>query len=166
MDKDPIKHPEIAPFRWKKGQSGNPRGRPPFLREMSDIIKHNKHFTFKLIHDYARLSVAELIEISKNPQTTAMSACVARLYSRTIAGSPQHLKILLDRLIGPVKVDIDVKSEVSSTELSKYSSSTLKELYERIKSEAEALECTNHKSSEQSAELLPQSLPLASDTES
>ena len=70
---------------FKKGQSGNPAGRPPVLRERQKKVK-------ELLHDRAPEIVAKAVDMA-------------------IEGDTVALRICMDRLIGPVKSE-DITDQV------------------------------------------------------
>jgi len=159
----------LAPYQWKKGKSANPLGRPKIVKDLIPIMAENRRQTILLINQYAHLPIHRLIELSKNPNASAIEGVIARLYSKSIGGSPQHLRILLDRLIGPMKLDLDVEVKKGVSELGQVSTDALKALYIKLKEEAEAIECSTQKQveslPESSAAPSPPSLPQESPTE-
>jgi hypothetical protein len=79
---------ELAPFRWKPGQSGNPGGRPK-----------RKPLTDKLL------------EVLEDPKE--LEALVRVWLKSAQKGSVMHLREILDRVEGRVALPVDVSGHVT-----------------------------------------------------
>jgi hypothetical protein len=79
---------ELAPFRWKPGQSGNPGGRPK-----------SKPITDKLL------------EVLEDPKE--LEALVRVWLKSARKGSIMHLREILDRVEGRVALAVDVSGRVT-----------------------------------------------------
>jgi hypothetical protein len=79
---------ELAPFRWKPGQSGNPGGRPK-----------SKPITDKLL------------EVLEDPKQ--LEALVRVWLKNAQKGSVTHLREILDRVEGRVALPVDVSGHVT-----------------------------------------------------
>lgn len=78
----------VRPGRWKKGESGNPGGRPKALRDIEAML-NAEHRT-----------VANMKEVF---------ATVKALALRGEKGDSGYLKLYLERVLGPVKdIEIDL----------------------------------------------------------
>lgn len=73
--------------QFKKGQSGNPKGRPPILPELKEAI-------------------AKVLGQEKDG-TTALDAVITMLFNRALKGDIRAAQELLDRGFGKPKQEID-----------------------------------------------------------
>ena len=94
-------------MRYKKGQSGNLKGRP------RDMLKSVKKLTKDELEDIASLvsksTVEELRQILKDPDSTAIRVMVVRVVIKIIErGDMDSLDKLLNRMIGKVREKVDV----------------------------------------------------------
>ena len=85
----------IENHKFKKGQSGNPKGRPPKLPEIDALL--------------SKVLGAESGNI------TAAEKMLQALYRKALKGDVRAAEILLDRGYGKVKQDIGFKGELGLT---------------------------------------------------
>jgi hypothetical protein len=89
----------LKPF--KKGQSGNPRGKPKQLLTKADVET--------LFQKFAKKTKFELQEVIDDPKATMIEIMVASVMVRTVKdGDASRLQFLLDRAVGKVKDEIDL----------------------------------------------------------
>lgn len=88
----------LQPKKWKKGQSGNPKGRPPTLPDLNILV-------------------AKVLSETKG-DITAAEAILKKLVHRAItessANGVRSAEILLERGYGKVKQDLGITSEVTN----------------------------------------------------
>lgn len=100
---------------WQPGESGNPDGRPPDSPELKAL----KHLTKEELTDVASLIVKGKIEDLEELKTTGtiLQRMVASVAIRIMnKGDMFHLDVLLNRLIGKVKDEVqidDVRSRIT-----------------------------------------------------
>ena len=96
--KPPIQH------RFKKGQSGNPRGRPRGANSMDRLLQEE---------------LKRLITISENGKRKKISrgeAIIRQLINKALQGEPRSQKLILDRLTpSPESEDPRAKAEIEAT---------------------------------------------------
>jgi len=106
---------------FKKGQSGNPNGKPkkdPIIREFQATTY--KDFILKL-QKYGTFSKEELKEIVDNPKTQTFDLIFIRILYDAMHGKADARQVLLERLWGKVKdhMQIDLESENNKEDLRK-----------------------------------------------
>ena len=83
----------VIPHKWKKGQSGNPAGRPK-LPNLQEILA-------KVLGD-------------EKDEKSAAEAILAAMRSKAIRGDVRAAELLLDRAYGKAKLDIDIEGSINT----------------------------------------------------
>lgn len=98
---------QIEP-RWKKGESGNPNGRP---RKWISELKESGYKSSEVndcILVMLSMTIEELADVYKNPKSTILEKTVANALKRSLEkGSLYSIDTLLNRAIGKPKESID-----------------------------------------------------------
>lgn len=97
---DTIKKKKKRPGRWKKGESGNPKGRKP---------------SGETIADFFRAFVEELDPVKKKERRLLL---LEKAYKQALAGnkeSPKYMELLFNRAYGRPQETIDLKGEITYT---------------------------------------------------
>jgi hypothetical protein len=101
--------------KWKKGQSGNPGGRPKLPAELKMIKELTGEEVKRLFAKYARMNKEE-ISSAVTDKTTPMFELViaAGLVKAVKDGDYQKLNFILDRTIGKVveKTEVELPEPV------------------------------------------------------
>jgi hypothetical protein len=104
----------IEPHKFKKGQSGNPNGRP------RKYVSQLREFGYKLseINDTIQVMMAmdmeELKSVWDNPKATVLEKTIAAAIRKSIEkGSLYSLETLLTRVYGKPRENADVKTEMT-----------------------------------------------------
>jgi len=136
--------PQLRPSHWKKGQSGNPSGRPKLPPELKAIPPFTANELSRIISKYGRLTVERLYEIIDNKLATAMDVAVCKIFARSIEeGDYGRLSFLLDRCIGkppvsePLDSDEDDLSAVPTAELLQLIKRAIPDIKQQIETIAE-----------------------------
>jgi hypothetical protein len=96
---------------YKKGQSGNPNGRPPMSADLRMMGRVTKYEFERLIHRYLIMTRDELEAATKDPKTPILELTVASILKKAIIGGDQtRLNFILDRLIGKVADSFESKN--------------------------------------------------------
>lgn len=103
------------PWLFKKGQSGNPSGVSKDKLPIVVLERHSKSRFKNMLHNFAGMTLGQLKEVLNDQNRTNMELVVARLYSKCILGSPTHMNILFDRLLGPLPRNVDITSDGEKT---------------------------------------------------
>lgn len=107
---------EAAPFRWKKGQSGNPAGRPKTIRKAVKKIPKDAQLKIYGVLFHA-ITLENVSEAQKYLEREAQSAdlgdygFVLQIAIRALAGKQgwNALNDILDRLFGKPKQTQDLR---------------------------------------------------------
>jgi hypothetical protein len=107
---------------WKKGQSGNPKGRPKIRQDLKNVKVMTNTEVSALLWRLMSKTTEELRLMVEDPETPAMELMVARIIDKgLLEGDPQRLNFLLDRTIGKVidKREVEVTPVVYKTRIEK-----------------------------------------------
>jgi hypothetical protein len=104
----------IEPHKFKKGQSGNPNGRP------RKYVSQLRELGYKLseINDTIQVMMAmdmeELKSVWDNPKATVLEKTIAAAIRKSIEkGSLYSIETLLTRVYGKPRENADVKTEMT-----------------------------------------------------
>lgn len=99
---------------WKKGQSGNPGGRPKLPEHLKFIRSISSAEVAKIISKYACMTYDDLKASLNDPLQTVLEKAVAKVFQKAIKEADYTaLNFLLDRAVGkaPIMQDEDDDSE-------------------------------------------------------
>lgn len=103
------KNPHKLPPKWKKGESGNPSGRPkdpPGLKRLKNLSREELVEVGNLV---IKGNLDALRLVARDKDATALKTMIAAVCVKVIErGDMQSLDILLNRLIGKVKDEVEV----------------------------------------------------------
>ena len=104
----------IEPHKFKKGQSGNPNGRP---RKYVSLLKE-QGYKLSEINDTIQVMMAmdmeELKSVWDNPKATVLEKTIAAAIRKSIEkGSLYSIETLLTRVYGKPRENADVKTEMT-----------------------------------------------------
>ncbi len=104
---------DLKPYQWKKGQSGNPAGKkpdPPELKRLKNLTKAELVDVGNLI---IKGDVGTLQRLAKDPQATVLQRMLAAVAAKIInKGDMQSLDVLLNRMVGKVKDEVALTSNL------------------------------------------------------
>ena len=91
----------ILPFSWKKGQSGNPAGRPrKFVCTLKDM-GYNKQDINQTIENMMAMTLKELADIFKDENATILERTIANAMNKSLQkGTLYSLETLISRVHG------------------------------------------------------------------
>lgn len=97
----------VKPHQFKKGQSGNPGGKPKLPKELKDIQQVTTHELQRYISKYFRMNRTQIVKACASEVLPMMEVAIARtLHVAAKNGEFHRLLPLLDRLLGKVKEHI------------------------------------------------------------
>lgn len=101
MDKQKGNINNLKPF--KKGQSGNPGGRPKMPDDVRSAKIETKITIARLLNEYLAITLDELQARLRDPKTPNLELMVGKIVAETIkTGDNTRLNFILDRMIGKV----------------------------------------------------------------
>lgn len=96
---------------FKKGQSGNPNGRPGLPKELREAMKMTKKEFSELMIKYLQSTHAELKNSLENSQTKTLDKIVISIILNAIKnGDEKRLDFLMTRIVGKAKSEVDITS--------------------------------------------------------
>jgi hypothetical protein len=124
---------DTKPFRWKPGQSGNPKGRPKTL--VNELIKELKE------EGYERVSPSQIVDVyellfnlneEKIRDIIADKKCsmLVRIIGKAMLSNKgtEMLERMLDRAHGKAKQNINVFEQAKLPDFSKLSNEEIRDL--------------------------------------
>jgi hypothetical protein len=94
---------------FKKGQSGNPAGRPGLPRDLRKISKLTPAIVRAVIAKISMLNKKNILEIIESEETSMIEASIATIYLKAVdQGDYTRMNFLLERSIGKVKEEMDI----------------------------------------------------------
>lgn len=88
--------PQLKPYHWKPGISGNPGGRPKGQLTVEQVQS--------IFQEIAKLPISEIEKISIDKNESGIRASVAMTFMQALkSGDAARLSFLLDRAVGKVK---------------------------------------------------------------
>ena len=129
----------LKPYHFKKGDSGNPKGRPPLPPELKAISPYTATELSRRISKYGRLTKAALYEVIDDPLTPVMDLSICKMFEKCLEeGDYTRLSFLLDRCIGkapvaePLDNDGDDLSGIPTAELLQLIKRAIPDIKEQI----------------------------------
>lgn len=107
--------------RWKKGESGNPKGRP----KKPVLLMRKEGYKLAEINDTIQallnMNLDELQEIWNNPDATLLERTIASAIRKSIEkGNLDSIETLLNRVYGKPKEALDVTTQGGSIKQSPF----------------------------------------------
>lgn len=104
----PKGNPNIKP-RWKKGESGNPNGRPKKPVLQMRVQGYKLAEINDTIQAMCSMDIQQLTEIWQNPKSTVLEKTIASALRKGIEkGNLQSVETLLNRVYGKPKEQMDI----------------------------------------------------------
>ena len=104
----------IIPHKFKKGESGNPNGRP---RKYVSQLREQGYKLSEVndaIQALMAMNIEELKSVYQNPNATILEKTIANAMKKSLEkGSLYSLETLLTRVYGKPKENADVKTEMT-----------------------------------------------------
>lgn len=104
--------PEMKARQFKKGQTGNPNGRPPLNPAMKALRKITLDSYREVIELVMTGNMAELKAIVEDPNSTALQVGVARAFFNAIKkGDYAIIERIAERIVGKIPDELNIKSD-------------------------------------------------------
>ena len=99
------------PNQFKPGKSGNPDGRPSLPPDLKEARALNKVELERLLNKYIHMDLPGMKTIYQDTKTPAIEAIIAKIIFEAVSrGDEKRLDFILNRLIGPVKVILQIEN--------------------------------------------------------
>ena len=129
---------------WKKGESGNPSGKPPVPLHLRQFKRLTAEHVSRVISKYAGHTLKELVELTdpKNPkalEVQVFDAMVLSILRKVVMdGDVKAMEFILARTIGPIATkpvqdEGELIDKENKEQLKKASSQQLKDLLEKAR---------------------------------
>jgi hypothetical protein len=121
------KCPQLAPYRWKPGETGNPNGRTPLVRELDAIRGKTRRESMLAIARTMLYTRDQMKAVAADPSATMVELMVASVMKKAIdTGCPQRAAFLLAYILG--KPETSVERDPPASDVEKQAKSTLEAL--------------------------------------
>lgn len=107
MDKKPEHH--LKPHQFTKGKSGNLSGRPKLPEDVREFKKYSYDSFVRKLQEFTLLTKEELTKRVKDPGITMFDLMFAKVVIQAAEGDKDARNLIIDRLWGKVKEQIDVQ---------------------------------------------------------
>ena len=106
------KKENIEPYKWDKGVSGNPNGRPKkYVSLLKDAGYKLSEINYT-IQTMMAMDLDELADVFKNPKATVLERTIANAMRKSLEkGSLYSLETLLTRVYGKPKETASVQTD-------------------------------------------------------
>lgn len=110
----------IVPPRWKKGESGNPKGRPKKPVLQMKVAGYKLAEINDTIQAMCSMTLDQLREVWENPDTTLLERTIAAALRKSIEkGNLDSLETLMNRVYGKPNEKLDITSAGDKLEQNK-----------------------------------------------
>ena len=101
--------------RWKKGQSGNPKGRDRIPKEIKELIKERRFQLQALFYTYLQLPIGKLEDLQYSAKLPARDVWTIRLILKGIStGDYTRFNFIADRLEGKPKASMELSGSINT----------------------------------------------------
>lgn len=98
--------------RWKKGESGNPKGRPKKPVLQMKVAGYTLHEINDTIQSMCSITLEQLREIWENPNATILERTIASALRKSIEkGNLDSLETLMNRVYGKPNEKLDITTD-------------------------------------------------------
>lgn len=106
---------QVPKHAFKKGQSGNPSGRPKLPADILEGRKLNQIEVARILNRFSNYTLIQLKEILESPESTTLELAIGKIMAEGIkTGDQSRINFILDRMIGKVPDKIELSGEVKN----------------------------------------------------
>jgi len=111
--KEPEKKPDpkkkVNGRPWKKGQSGNPKGRVKLTPDQRKMKSLTQDEYLNIANELIYLNLRDLVQLTKEDTTSSLKMMMIAVIVRAIkTGDEKKITFYLDRLIGTIRSKVEV----------------------------------------------------------
>lgn len=108
--------PEFEARIWKKGQTGNPNGRPKLPEDIKAARKLTQTEFERICYDLMKMSTKGLSELVQDNKTPVLTALIARILEKGIHDSSKaELNYFVERFLGKVPEQANFTGNVNGS---------------------------------------------------
>ena len=127
---------QIPKHAFKKGQSGNPSGRPKLPKDIVEGRKLNQIEVVRIFNEFSNYSAAQMRDLLNNPETKAFELLIGKIMFEAIKhGDHQRMNFILDRMVGKVVDRMDVTTAGESIKVDKSNTDEIKKIIKKFETD-------------------------------
>lgn len=105
---------------WKPGQSGNPKGKPPFPKILKEAKKLTRNDFEMAVHKVRQMTLQEARDYMRDAKNVdVLEYAVIGQFIAAAKGNTAAFNFLCDRIIGPIKHELEISRPQETEETKK-----------------------------------------------
>lgn len=111
MSEDDPRIKAIEPFKWKKGQSGNPKGLKPIPQDIKALMKEKSNEYRRKFLYWIDAPIEDIKKCKAEWPATGLDQMICSAIITAMNGDTKAMDAVLDRILGKAKQDIDITTQ-------------------------------------------------------